>query len=329
MKKLYILTGACGHLGGALVRLLSQRGETVRGLRLPGEKGVAARGVSYVQGDVTDPSSLDALFQDTGGAAVDVIHAAGLVDISGAQSPQLTQVNVGGTANVVRLCQAHGVRRLLYVSSVHALPGCGSGRLIGEAGHFSPAQVAGGYARSKAAATQLVLDAAAQGLNAVVVHPSGMLGPYDQGRNHLVQMVDDFLKNHLPACVRGGYDLVDVRDVAWGCLAALDKGMSGQGYILSGRYWEICRVLDMVRSFAGGRKLAVLPLWLARALLPAIDLDARLKGRRPLYTAYSLNTLGCGDHFCHDKATWALDYAPRDLSLTLRDTVAWLEGAVF
>ena len=327
MKKLYIVTGACGHLGSALVRQLSARGETVRGLKLPGERGVAARGVSYVEGDVTDPCSLSALFQDTGGAAVDFIHAAGVVDISGAELPALGPVNVGGTANVVRLCRQKGVRRLLYVSSVHALSGCGSGKMIGEAERFSTAGVEGGYARSKAAATQLVLDAAAQGLDAVVVHPSGILGPYDQCRNHLVQLVDDYIKDRLPACVRGGYDLVDVRDVAGGCLSALERGASGQCYILSGRYWEIRQVLDMVRGLAGGRKLAVLPIWLARAILPAIHLDARLRHRRPLYTAYSLNTLGCGDHFSHAKATWALGYAPRDLSLTLKDTVAWLEGA--
>ena len=327
MERLYIITGSCGHLGGALVRQLSAQGAAVRGLRLPGEKGVAARSVTYVEGDVTDPASLRPLFQNLGDRPVDVIHAAGMVDITGADLPALSQVNVGGTANVVRMCEQAGVRRLLYVSSVHALSGCGSGKLIGEEQCFSPAAVDGGYARSKAAATQLVLDAAARGLDAVVVHPSGMLGPYDRCRNHLVQLVGDYLQNRLPACVRGGYDLVDVRDVAQGCLAALDKGVKGQCYILSGKYWEIRQVLNMVRDIAGGRKLVCLPLWLARAILPAVGLDARLRGRRPLYTGYSLRTLGCGDHFSHAKATWALGYTARELSVTLRDTVAWLESA--
>ena len=327
MKRMYIITGACGHLGSALVRQLSAQGAAVRGLRLPGEKGVAARGVRYIEGDVTDLASLEPLFRNLESGAVDVIHAAGVVDITGEDLPVLSRVNVGGTANVVRMCRKAGVRRMVYVSSVHALSGCGSGKVIGEEQRFSPAAVDGGYARSKAAATQLVLDAAAQGLDAVVVHPSGMLGPYDCCRNHLVQLVGDYLQNRLPACVQGGYDLVDVRDVAQGCLAALDKGVKGQCYILSGKYWEIRQVLNMVRDIAGGRKLVCLPLWLARAVLPAVGLDARLRGRRPLYTRYSLRTLGCGDHFSHAKATWALGYTARELSATLRDTIAWLESA--
>lgn len=328
MDKLYIVTGACGHLGSALVRLLAERAQAVRCLKLPGERGIAAPGVTYVEGDVTDIESLRPLFARAGKAQVDVIHAAGVVDISGDDTPALSRVNVGGTANVVRLCREAGVRRLLYVSSVHAISGAGGGRVIGEADRFSPAQVEGGYARSKAAATQLVLDAAGKGLDAVVVHPSAILGPYDHTGNHLVQMVSDYLMDRLPACVRGGYDMVDVRDVAEGCLSALEKGRAGQCYILSGKYWELRQVIDMVRSLAGGRRLPVLPIWMARALLPAIQLDARRRGQRALYTGYSLKVVGSGERFSHAKASWALGYAPRELSLTLRDTVSWLQGAV-
>ena len=89
MERLYIITGSCGHLGGALVRQLSAQGAAVRGLRLPGEQGVAARNVTYVEGDVTDPASLRPLFQNLGDRPVDVIHAAGMVDITGADLPPL------------------------------------------------------------------------------------------------------------------------------------------------------------------------------------------------------------------------------------------------
>ncbi len=93
-----------------------------------------------------------------------------------------------------------------------------------------------------------MLDAAAEGLDAVVVHPSGILGPGDEGGgNHLVQMVRDYLAGRLPACVAGGYDLVDVRDVAQGCLLALEKGKKGECYILSNQF---CSVKKCVRACA-------------------------------------------------------------------------------
>ena len=169
-----------------------------------------------------------------------------------------------------------------------------------------------------------MLDAARAGLNAVVVHPSGILGPYEGAGNHLVQMVSDYLHGKLPACVEGGYDFVDVRDVAMGCLLAGEKGRQGECYILSNRHYEIREVQRIVRSAAGGRRLPVLPMWMAQAAAPAFQWTARRQKKRPLYTSYSLHTLRSNDRFSHDKATAELGYRPRDLVQTLRDTAAWI-----
>ena len=86
---------------------------------------------------------------------------------------------------------------------------------------------------------------------------------------------------------RQGYDFVDVRDVAQGCLLALEKGKTGECYILSNRHYEIKDVLKMVRMIAGGRRLPVLPMWMARASVPFMKLYAKCKKERPLYTKYS------------------------------------------
>ena len=115
------------------------------------------------------------------------------------------------------------MEKLVYVSSVPAIPETGQPTLQTEISEFSPETVAGGHAKAKAEATQAVLDAAANGLPAVVVHPSGIIRPYGEGRNHLVQMIRDFVEGRLPACVKGGYDLVDVRDVAAGCITAAEQ----------------------------------------------------------------------------------------------------------
>lgn len=324
MKRLYLITGANGHLGSALVRLLSRQGAFVRGLVLPGTVREPMDHVTYVEGDVCSPFSLEPFFQKLEADETVLIHTAGIVDISSKVVRRVWEVNVGGTRNILEACRTHGIGRLVYVSSVHAIPERRSWQLVEEVASFSPDWVRGGYAKTKAAATQLVLDAAARGLPAVVIHPSGILGPYDCTGNHLVQLIGDYLRNRLPACVQGGYDFVDVRDVAEGCLLAADKGRDGRCYILSNRRYEIRELLDMVRFYHGGRRLPVLPVWMAKAAEPFLLLDAKRKKERPLYTAYSLDTLSSGARFSHERATRELGYFPRDLVQTVADTVAWL-----
>ena len=209
--------------------------------------------------------------------------------------------------------------------SVHAIPEKSKINVLNEVDSFSAEEVNGGYAKTKAEATKLVLDSIKNGLDAVVVHPSGILGPYDSSGNHLVQMVSDYVRGRLPACVNGGYDFVDVRDVAYGCLAAAEKGKKGNCYILSNRHYEVKEILNMVRTVQGGRRLPVLPIWMAKAAAPLLGAYAKLKKERPLYTKYSLYTLKSNDKFSHDKATSELNYHPRDLYETIRDTVLWIK----
>ena len=120
--------------------------------------------------------------------------------------------------------------------------------------------------------------------------------------------------------------MVDVRDVAWGCVAAALRGRKGECYILSNRRCNISDLLEMARRVCGGRRLPVLPMGLACAAAPLLAAFARMRGRRPLYTAYSLQALASSDRFSHDKATRELGYRPRDLRLTVRDTVRWLQS---
>lgn len=248
------------------------------------------------------------------------------MDISEEISPLLYEVNVNGTRNIIELCREYRIKRLVYVSSVHAIPEKEEEMTQNEVDTFSPDTVRGGYAKTKAEATQLVLDAAAAGLDAVIVQPSGILGPYDSSGNHLVQLVTDYLRGRLLACVKGGYDFVDVRDVADGCIRAAMQGKSGECYILSNRRYEIKDVLGMVRKTHGGRRIPALPVWMAKACVPFIKLDAKRRKIRPLFTRYSLYTLSGNSKFSHDKATAELGYRPRDLFTTVKDTVRWCQS---
>jgi dihydroflavonol-4-reductase len=285
-------------------------------------------GVRCFSGDVTRPETLEPIFRRAEDGDVTVIHAAGLISIEEKVTPRLYEVNVGGTKNVIEACKRHGVSRLVYVSSVHAIPEASDMGTISETGSFSPELVAGAYAKTKAEATRAVLDAAEAGLDAVVAHPSGIIGPYDFGRNYLVQMISDYVSGRLPAGVNGGYDFVDVRDVADGCLLAAENGRSGECYILSNRYCTIKDLFAYIRLAAGGVRRICVPVWLARAGAPVIELGCRLAGTRPLYTRYALNTLQSNGIFSHDKATAELGYRPRDLKVTVADTVNWLLSRV-
>ena len=325
MKKRMIITGANGHLGSTLIRALSRSSAEVYGLILPGEDCADHGNIHYIKGDVREPESLRPLFADAEDRELYVIHTAGIIDISKKGNPAIYDVNIKGIENMIFLSKEYHVKRMLYVSSVHAIAEPAHDRVISETADFSPNTVTGVYAQTKASATHAVLEAAKEGLDVVVVHPSGIIGPNDPSGNHLVQMITDYLRGALPACVKGGYDFVDVRDVAKGCLLALTRGRSGSCYILSNRHYEIREVLEMVRSESKGKKLAVLPMWMAKAAAPFMEWYAKRRKQRPLYTKYSLYTLTSNDRFSHDKATSELGYCPRDLKETIRDTVRWYQ----
>ena len=326
MKRLYIITGAKGHLASTIIRYLRGQDCLIRGLILPSEEGEDDRQLTYYKGNVTKPETLEPIFSGLACNEVTVIHAAGLISIADKVTDALYQVNVEGTRNIVAQCRRRPVKRLVYVSSVHAIPKEGDAKIIAETDDFSPKWVQGAYAATKAEATRLVLAAAKEGLDAVVVHPSGIIGPYDSGHNHIVQLIGMCLAGKLPAGVTGGYDFVDVRDVAKGCLLAADKGRAGECYILSNRYVPVRELLEDVRAVSGGRKLICLPIGLACAMEPAFAWGAKVTHTRPLYTRYALDTISSDSHFSHARATARLGYRPRDTFSTIRDTVYWLKG---
>lgn len=332
-RRKYIITGANGHLGNVLVRELIARDEEVTAFVLPGDPSPALIGVAVpkVEVDVRAAAALERALGEQAAACspgdIVVIHTAGIVSIAGGRQANVDAVNVGGTRNVVDACKAAGVGRLVYISSVHAIPELPHGETIAEVSRFAPEEVVGAYAKSKAAASALVLAACAAGLDAVLVHPSGIAGPGDYGRTHFTQLVVDSLSGRLGAYVVGGYDFVDVRDVAAGILAAAARSASGECYILSNRYVGVRDLLDMIDQAAGqrGAKL-LLPMALAKVTAPLSELYYRLLRQPPLYTSYSLYTLTSNARFSHEKATQLLGYYPRPLETTITDTIEWLRS---
>ena len=327
MGRVYIMTGANGHLGNTIARKLVADNQEVRALVLPNDpvKSLDEVNCDIFYGDVTDKNSLEDIFNVKQSDETIVIHCAGIVSIASKYQKSVYNVNVLGTKNIVDMSLAKKVSKFVYVSSVHAIPEQPKGKIIAEISDFNPENVVGLYAKTKAEATNYVLSKTKEGLNACVVHPSGIIGPNDYGHGHLTQMIMDYLDGRLTACVKGGYDFVDVRDVADGVLRAVEHGKSGECYILSNQYFTVSDILNRLSTISGKRPIkTVLPLWFAKLTAPIAEQYYKFLKQPPLYTSYSLFTLSSNANFSHEKATKELGYINRDIDDTLSDTVDWL-----
>ncbi len=191
-----------------------------------------------------------------------------------------------------------------------------------EVDQFDPALVVGGYAKTKAEATRRVL--AATGLDRVVIHPTGLIGPGDCGDSALTRLIRDMAGNRLPALTAGGHDFVDVRDVAIAALQAARHAPNGRCYLVGGHWMAITEIARLVRERAGSRVPGVISLRLARLSTPLVGLLARIRHARPLYTRYSLHTLATPVYVDSSRARRELGHDPRPLADTIADTVDWV-----
>jgi dihydroflavonol-4-reductase len=331
MDKLYLVTGANGHLGYTIAAMLRKQAKHVRGLILPKDnaKRLQELGVELYEGDVTKPASLIPFFQisDTPFKSKDVIviHTAGIVSISQKKNTKIEAVNVYGTMNVVTESIKQKVGRFIHVSSVHAIPELQHGSIIREVNHFPYQEVMGSYAQSKAKASEFIMQKIKEGFPAIICHPSGIIGPDDIGHGHMTMMIEDYLNGFLTSRVEGAYDFVDVRDVAKGIISAAEIGHIGSCYILSGTHITLNELFDKLKDFSGRkRKIHVLPRWFAKLSAPLAEVYYRLRGLPPIYSKYSLYTLSSNSHFSYEKAGKELNYVVRPIYETLKDTVTWL-----
>lgn len=330
MKRIYIVTGASGFLGNNIIRMLEHDDNAeVRAFVLNGESITSLNNLkcSIYYGDVTKADTLNSIFDGSGDAEIFVIHCAAVVYIKSKYNSKVYDVNVNGTKNIVDKVLDYNAK-LIYVSSVHAIPEKSDGNLISEVSIFNPDNVVGLYAKTKAEAARYVMDSVKdKGLNACIVHPSGILGPYDFSNSHLTALVREIVRGKLPMCVKGGYDFVDVRDVAKGIIMACDKGKKGECYIMSGEFVSIKKLADLVCDVVGKKRIkVVLPIMIAKIVAPFYEIYYNVKGKTPLFTKYSLYTLSSNSNFSNEKAKRDLGFVTRDITDTVKDMVMWILG---
>ena len=317
-----LVTGATGHIGNVLVRLFLDQGEMVRAMIMPGEDPTPLRGldVEIVEADVLDYQSLLKAFDH-----IEVVyHLAGIISILPGKQPLVQAVNVLGTRNVIQAAHSTGVRRLVYTSSIHALKRVPHGILIDETVPFDPEHAISSYDSSKASASLGVLGAVQHGLDAVIVCPTGVIGPYDFRRSEMGQLILDCVEQKPMLYVDGAYDFVDVRDVAEGLILAGKKGRCGESYILSGERIEVLDIIKIVQEILGKRLFSLkIPMQLANLTANITPFYYRLTHGKPRFTSYSLATIASNSVISHAKAHLELGYLPRPLRESLGDTVKW------
>jgi len=318
------VTGASGHLGGSLVRLLLMEGRTVRVLARSDRRSFEGLDVQIVEGDIFDPGALRALTE----GAETVFHLAGRISIVGAEGGLVQSTNVEGVRNVIQACQESGVRRLVHCSSIHAFDTNPSDQLIDESRRLALGHGHAVYDRTKAEGQRAVLEAAREGLDAVIINPGAIVGPFDFKVSRMGSVFLDIYHGRLPMLINGGYNWVDARDVSQGALLAEIKGRSGECYLLTGHWVHICEVSRMIGRITGRKtRQSAAPLWLASAASWLPLAWGRLGGGTPKFTPAAIEAIRSHRHISHEKASRELGYAPRPFEETVRDTLEWFRQA--
>jgi len=318
------VTGATGHIGNVLVRKLLARGEDIRVVIPPFEdiKPLEGLKVEIIEGDVRNVDSLIKAFH---GAEI-VYHLAGIVTIVSGNDDFLYQVNVEGTKNVVNACLKNNVKRLVYVSSVHALKEPPHGVVIDETCGYDAECTMGSYGRSKTLASLEVLKGIDKSLDAVLVCPSGVIGPYDYKISQMGHLFINFMKGNLKASADGAYDFVDVRDVAEGLILACENGKRGESYILSGEQISVQELFFELEKITGTKAPSLkIPLWLVKGISKISPLYYKFTGKEPLFTSYSIDVINSNSKISYIKACNDLGYSPRPIKESIKDSVEWIK----
>ncbi len=326
---LYIVTGAAGFLGNNVCRTLIAQGRHVRALALANDPAAAhvPAEAEMVYGDLTDRTSLEPLFNSQNYSQLVVIHCASLVALSPEPSPKVYGVNVTGTEHIVDLCVEHGVQKLVYISSTGAIPELPHGVVIGEPDEFLPDAVVGYYAKTKALATQYVLQAVEeQGLNASIVYPTGICGPDDYAFGPVAGFIISYCNGHMSVGVEGSFNSVDVRDLAEGVVSCAERGRSGEGYIMGNEKVYMRRMFDLISEASGAK--------LAHTLLSPEEMEAAaIREASGENSESELSALRFGiynlvrnNDFSSDKAIGEIGYRTRPFEETIADSVRWLQA---
>lgn len=316
------VTGATGHIGYTLCKSLLQMGHELSALVYTDMHTLHDLPIKKVAGNILNRESIRELLENS-----DIlIHTAAAIELGYNFNKTLYDVNVTGTKNILGLAKEAGVKKVIHFSSIHAfsqkpyhIPLDETRELVSGRSIF--------YDQTKRDSLLLAKEAAKNGQFVVVICPTSVVGPEDHKPSKLGKAIIDIYNGAVPAIIKGGFDFVDVRDIVSGTIAAMEKGRSGETYLLGGKYYSIKQFANLILRIKGEKKeLTEIPLAIAYAGLPFVKLYAFLTGKRPLYDKPYIDILQDGNKsILTAKAEKELGYNTRPLNETMTDTIEWFK----
>ena len=323
MTKKAFVTGGTGFIGANLIRLLLEEGYNVKALVRPNSRldNLKNLDLEIVKGDLNDAS----LAQQMSDCQV-LFHVAALYSLWQCDRDLLYRHNVEGTRNILASARQAGIERIVYTSSVAAI-GVKEGGIADENYQSPIDKLIGDYKKSKYLAEQVAIQAAKAGQDIIIVNPSSPIGPLDIKPTPTGDIILRFLRRQMPAYIDTGLNFVDVRDVARGHLLALEKGKTGERYILGNQNLTLKEILDKLAKITGipapkNTVPAWLPLsvaWIDEKILaplgktPSVPLDGvRMSTQKMYYDA--------------SKAVRELGLPQTPIETALKDAVDWFKN---
>jgi dihydroflavonol-4-reductase len=320
------LTGATGFLGSHVARVLAEQGADLRLLvrSTSSLKNLEGLKAETATGDLRDPASLE---KAMAGCEV-VFHVAADYRLWVRNPNEMYRSNVEGTRAILAAARKNGVRCVVYTSSVATVGFTGNGRPANEDSPVSLADMVGHYKRSKFMAEQVALEAARSGMRVVTVNPTTPVGEQDIKPTPTGRIVVDFLKKKFPAYVETGLNLVDVRECARGHVAALEKGRSGERYILGGENLTLKQILDQLGAISGLPSPKVKLPYFVAYMAGAVDqtVSGSLLGREPRATVETVRMGKKKMWASSGKAERELGWKSIPVEAALRRAVNWFRA---
>lgn len=320
------VTGSTGLLGSNLVYALLEAGYEVKALVRSPEKARKQFGdlpIHYVQGDMEDVA---AFAHELLGSDVLFHTAAYFREFFGLGDhwDMLEKINVHGTIELFNHAEKHGVKKTIYVSSSGVIGMKPDGSAGDENTPPDAATLDNLYFRSKVVAeTKIAEWLKTHQMPVVLILPTAIFGPRDAAPTASGQLIIDFLEGKLPAIPPGGFSVVDARDVAAAMIAAVEKGKSGERYIINNSYYDVDSILDILAKLTGRPKPAFkLPVFMALAFAYVSEFQSRFTGQDPIVMVNGVKTLA-SRRAVRSIKTEVLGIKPRPFELSLHDELRW------
>ena len=321
MNKTIAVTGASGHLGNVICRLLLEKGFRVKAMYNTRRDSLEGLPIELIQGDVLNKSDLAKLID---GCEI-VINSAAIISINGDPTGMVFKTNTEGPRNVYDVAKEKGVKRIVHISSVHAVMEEPLNLPFDEKRTYKTATCFP-YDYSKAQGEQIMLSNKANAAPEVVVlRPSCIIGPFDYKTSEFGKALLKFYHGKIPVMPEGGYNFIDVRDVAESVINAMEKGRNGEIYLATVKYYSMKELANTIEKVTGKKTPKnTLSFTVLKSLIPFISAYSKLTNTIPLFTTESINALKYGHPgMDNTKAITELGHRVRPFEESINEFFTW------